>query len=292
MRPGELPGLRRQTVANRKIPGVRDAIAGGFDFFNRTYRGWDVPHKFSHEYAEMEAACLETASLFWASKEMSELAIAATPSLPGFDLTPDVIPCTAGLIWFDSALVTRTGAHHYCAASWHPIATENGDGIVANFYVTAEKVHIVNPGTPDSMGPLFNEFDQIALFGPLEFKDDESRRTSPFGALVSAWLLMGQAGIAESTSREFKLSKGERREGRHDAATVRIVDVARHMKAPTGEHDHADVKYRNRWVVSGHWRNQWYPKTKTHKPKWITPYVKGPEGAPLLTQKETVHAWR
>ena len=40
-------------------------------------------------------------------------------------------------------------------------------------------------------------------------------------------------------------------------------------------------EYRHRWLVSGHFRNQWYRSEQTHKVIWIAPYVKGPDDAPL-----------
>jgi hypothetical protein len=49
--------------------------------------------------------------------------------------------------------------------------------------------------------------------------------------------------------------------------------------------------YHVRWVVSGHWRNQWYPASEVHRPRWIDGYVKGPPGAPLKVS-ETVHVFR
>lgn len=36
-----------------------------------------------------------------------------------------------------------------------------------------------------------------------------------------------------------------------------------------------------RFVVSGHWRKQWYPSLQQHRQIWIAPYVKGPDGAPF-----------
>jgi hypothetical protein len=36
-----------------------------------------------------------------------------------------------------------------------------------------------------------------------------------------------------------------------------------------------------RFIVRGHWRNQWYPSEGRNKPIWIMPYVKGPDGAPV-----------
>ncbi len=44
-----------------------------------------------------------------------------------------------------------------------------------------------------------------------------------------------------------------------------------------------DRTYRHRWIVSGHWRSQPYGEgMKLRRPVYIAPYVKGPEGAPLL----------
>ena len=41
-----------------------------------------------------------------------------------------------------------------------------------------------------------------------------------------------------------------------------------------------------RWIVRGHWRKQWYPKDGAHKPLFIEPHIKGPDGAPLKPPKE------
>lgn len=47
---------------------------------------------------------------------------------------------------------------------------------------------------------------------------------------------------------------------------------------PTGS-----IEWQRRWVVRGHWRRQYYPKTKTHGWKYIYEHVKGPEDKPLIT---------
>lgn len=44
-------------------------------------------------------------------------------------------------------------------------------------------------------------------------------------------------------------------------------------------------------LCKGHWRQQACgPNHADRRPKWIAPYVKGPEGAPL--KKDRVHVWR
>jgi hypothetical protein len=47
--------------------------------------------------------------------------------------------------------------------------------------------------------------------------------------------------------------------------------------------------YRHRWVVRMHKVRQWYPSEGIHKIIWRGPYIKGPDGAPLL-DGDKVHA--
>ena len=44
-------------------------------------------------------------------------------------------------------------------------------------------------------------------------------------------------------------------------------------------------KYTKKWIVRGHWRNQYYAKERLNKPKWIDPYWKGIE-ADEMVEKE------
>lgn len=57
---------------------------------------------------------------------------------------------------------------------------------------------------------------------------------------------------------------------------LRAVDYEREDK-PEGE----GRDWSTRWIVRGHWRKQWYSSEQRHKPKWIEPYIKGPEGLPV-----------
>jgi hypothetical protein len=42
--------------------------------------------------------------------------------------------------------------------------------------------------------------------------------------------------------------------------------------------------WTHRWVVRGHWRNQWYPTLHDHRQVFIAPYVKGPADRPLIVK--------
>lgn len=73
-----------------------------------------------------------------------------------------------------------------------------------------------------------------------------------------------------------------------DPREVLVVKLRRPRHEPTGsEHD---VNWTHRWIVGGHWRNQWMPSLNRHRQTWISPYVKGPDDAPLIVKRK-VYEW-
>lgn len=75
---------------------------------------------------------------------------------------------------------------------------------------------------------------------------------------------------------------------------VRVITLRRSRENLPAhvEHDSEEGEwYTYRFWVRGHWRNQWYPSQGRHAPKWIEPFVKGPEHAPLV-QHDHVYEWR
>jgi hypothetical protein len=48
-------------------------------------------------------------------------------------------------------------------------------------------------------------------------------------------------------------------------------------------------EYSCQWIVSGHWRRQFYPSTGEHKPIYIAPHPKGPTDKPLRAPRPTVY---
>jgi hypothetical protein len=64
-----------------------------------------------------------------------------------------------------------------------------------------------------------------------------------------------------------------------------VVFTLRRAKNPKYEGEERDVQWSHRWIVQGHWRNQFYPSEKVHRQIGIAPFVKGPEGAPLIFKR-------
>lgn len=112
------------------------------------------------------------------------------------------------------------------------------------------------------------------------------RRAALERTILATWLLMGQTLVRSEPLTAPRPAR--RRMARLDPLldpTVRYIDLRRARTEPP---DHAPERptgtreYRHRWVVRGHWRNQYYPSRNDHRPIWIDPHLAGPEDKPLL----------
>jgi hypothetical protein len=106
--------------------------------------------------------------------------------------------------------------------------------------------------------------------------------------LQSLFRLMQQTIVIHD--REMPTRPTRRRAAKADfpGKKVVVVRLRRPNAAPRGE-EVGKPQWSHRWLVSGHWRNQWYPSLGMHRQIWISPFVKGPEDKPL--QLRTVHAY-
>lgn len=77
------------------------------------------------------------------------------------------------------------------------------------------------------------------------------------------------------------------------AEAIKVVTLRRAETAASGSQiNPADgaIEWSCQWIVRGHWRQQFYPSTGEHRPKWILPHVKGPEDRPLKSPTTTIFA--
>jgi hypothetical protein len=71
---------------------------------------------------------------------------------------------------------------------------------------------------------------------------------------------------------------------------VRTVHLRRLAEGPTKLSPTDGVDWSCRWVVSAHWRQQYYPSTGDHRPVLVLPYMKGPQDRPLKPPRATLYA--
>jgi len=57
--------------------------------------------------------------------------------------------------------------------------------------------------------------------------------------------------------------------------------IIRPLEPRDKQFQYEESPYTCRWIVSGHFRRQFYPSTNSHKLIFISPYIKGPDDAPM-----------
>jgi hypothetical protein len=106
----------------------------------------------------------------------------------------------------------------------------------------------------------------------------------PVRVIHSLWMLLQQR-IA--IKEHLALNRATRRQWsrEHETApppSIIVVRLRRPSNPDGSESVSTPVDWSHRWMVDGHWRNQFYPSTGDHQPTWIAPFIKGPGDKPLV----------
>lgn len=250
---------------------------------------------------------LEQADLYFVTGSMTSLAVAAAASLPEFRVKEFDIPSRHGFIIFQEPIAVDRNFSgedvHISGASWSVLANpilglslwisfyvDNSllwDGLLEQGTVNADEARRQKAGQPRYVCTVHAEWS----FGAGGIKGDgegESILNLWGRTLVSTWLLMQQplADVSE-TQLQRPFRRRLERAG-HKARPVRVIELRRSHCGGGGE---SGREYHHKWIVRGHWRQQWYPARQVHRPVWIAPHIKGPEDAPLLGG-DKVHLWK
>ena len=294
IRPQDLPEVRAEIVRLRTDIGTEGIAHFQPDSTISTRLGISKT-----DLIEMETANTKEADLFYVSRDMTDLATAAAISLPQFALDSQDFPTEQGLIYFDGGIAANWGEHPVTiyAVSWRVL---EDFGAAIAYYTDVESFRSSMPyqdfidailcsrgASRDGIWPIdivraiasfISEHDE--RYGETEgiAQNGVARKVWP---VVRAALLLMQQPLADPSSVEpdRAVRKRLRRAG-HEPAAVRVIELRR--PKTTGGTGDSDREYHHQWIVRGHWRNHWHPKREVHRPVWIAPHIKGPEGAPLI----------
>lgn len=257
-----------------------------------------------------QIAAAETArlagDLYFVGADMVELAQHAVKTLPDFKLEPEDLPSKSGFIVFEKPIgtvkpegIAPGGPPEYsiAAASWGHFTAPSQvkdakPGLWISWYSDRRALKRPDAGWPtryvfdhECVTPFAVDHTEFFDVGTGEMLE---RVPALPDVLRATWLLMQQP-IARTTDVEtYRAARRRLERAGHEPATVRVIQLRR-AEHPGGA-GASDREYHHQWIVRGHWRQQWYPSREVHRPVWIAPHVKGPEGAPLLGG-EKVHAW-
>jgi hypothetical protein len=245
----------------------------------------------------------EGAPYFW-SEPMCVLLEAAAPSFAGWRLRETDFPSFAGFCLFARRLTLDpwvgdagpvalfAGDHDMAAFTWSPFTNERTGEVVVTFVVYDQEPGFVLPTPVTTIGwELGRTLDEAVLYAVARDKPTNRRRLEEkLRYVATALALLGQTITATRHAPVDRAARrrAERAGWEHDPI-VRVVELRRRVSESVAR-DAEPVEWSCRWVVRGHWRQQWCPLAQEHRPIWITSYVKGPEDKPLKTPRATVFA--
>lgn len=277
-------------LAPSRLPKARDALV-------RTW-GDSAPKASApsgRELGGLLASSLGQAQMDWLSSEFTTLAGAAATNLDidEHPLTEESLPSPHGLlVWADmvASMPGRVpGYADVIAVSW----TRCGEGVILVPYARVEQVI---PTLDKDLQDLRRAAGWLVPVGlPINVTFGAPSHADPWIAdlvrmVASSWYLMAQPGVADvSHALVDKSLKGAYRRARRPPPVVRIVDLRRRQRAAGGATGRT-WSLSVRFMVSGHWRH--YAPERDLRPRYITPYLKGPDGAPLKTPTPVVRVLR
>lgn len=287
----------------RDLPRLRDQVLRSLD--DRTSPVNALAGREGRPGLEILAMHLSQADFYWVKADMAALAVAAGEQLleTAWDIT--VRPSAAGLVFFQGGIGMRDSGYGPLpvdAAVWGSIAERCHVWLMVDRRRLAKAAEGLSGAAaramPDVGGALKRTPPLVPVTALWRSVGEPTRRgeTDPLMfTLNAAWLLMQQPTLLDRTRERPDRSQRQAyaRTGR-SIPEVSVIDLRRAYVPQDRDPDAGGDgrTFRNRWIVSGHWRNQaWGPDHSQRRRQWIPSHVKGPDGAPLLVT-EKVNVWR
>lgn len=231
--------------------------------------------------------------LVWVSSPMVELVAQAAKTLAPYDWSAEVMPWGRAIVVGQSEFIRSKHelvpeGQRVNALQWSDFLGPSRCIVVA--WVHTEGFHRMGPvplaisnieaGKPVGSGRVENPYREHDM----EFPHHDFAKM-----LCALWLLVRQRiALRERVQPERAIRRRLAREGIPEPGISVIRLRQPESSAAVGEA--TEVEWSRRWIVGGHWRNQYHPSDGSHVPTWIAPYVKGPEDKPLVVN-EIIKAW-
>jgi hypothetical protein len=286
-KPGHARGLPEYRNALVAADPLWEAMSAMGTF---TAKGRDFEHAW---HIRQETA---DARLWWVGEEACELLTHAAPTMPVVTLTRELVPDETGFVCFERPLIGKDADHRDVEVrvdflSWFGSTVQIGGGVDCLSILAWQQLDEVCvplgradwPYGADSDSDLPVEMSSTALESIIE-----DRRV-----LAAMWQLSSQPSITdtEEVAPDRATQRRLARRGQ-PVAPVRVMNLASRQRSPAATGAAGGREYQRRWIVEGHWRQQACgPGWSQHRPVWIAPHVKGPEGKPLVAT-ESVKVWK
>lgn len=260
------------------------------------------------DLAELLREVLPDADTIYVSPEMNAVARRAAETIPRHELKPSDPPSEHGFLIWDGAIpshlnfpdatipirgmiwTTETfsnrGVWDYRDGADISGPTDEAeddrppDRIISGIEITLIPIMLVDgrliPGPTHS-------WMQGEDFTSTSEEDPDTSGIELSDMILATWLLMGQtiANVQRAPAERHERKRAHRLGIPPIVTVVRLRHFSEH---PHHDQDSDETPWSHRWLVGGHWRNQWHPSDNDHELIWIDPYVKGPKHLPLLVK--------
>ncbi|MBV9659870.1 MAG: hypothetical protein JO337_01795 [Acidimicrobiales bacterium] len=239
-----------------------------------------------------QTAAVKEATTFAVTTDMVTLVEHAAPSMPVETVERSDVPCPNGFVYLEKpfSLISDSGkAIPQRALHW----TVASDEVTVVCYRRrddyAEGEETLNPTDAAMLPRLLVGTEWTWRFGDPSFGGfpggDDSAVPQLAQFLKALWAISAQRLAATETARPDRQTlRRAQRAGMVTAGAVRVVQLRRQEHSASAGPVERAVDWTHRWLVNGHWRNQYLPGCGLHRQQWIDTHVKGPEGLPLVVK--------
>ncbi len=252
---------------------------------------------------------LRDGTTYTVSDDIVDFLDMARRNIPPYPLHASDLPSKTGFVWFEHPIVMHDDSPEHkpivvAGLSWIT-ATDKVDrhGLLLVTWTLPldERDHAHNEFLADLAGSRHDVAVAAGLLPPrglwsmtsgLWAFDHDHKPTETFRLLSTFLRFIGEPWVTDAYGQPSRPARRRATRERVDS----LVRVIRLRRRPTGdaapqngsEPPLPKREWAHRWMVGlpdGRWRNQWYPSLGLHRPKWIAPYPKGPDGKPWLDKE-------
>lgn len=123
------------------------------------------------------------------------------------------------------------------------------------------------------------DFEQHAAEG--RYEEGEWRKHEICWIYCAFYLMSQRLAVTVEHRVDRHARRRAEKAGRECPEFIRVVTLRRMEEARKSVPGGAPVDWNWQWEVRGHWRNQFYPATQTHKAVFVEAYMKGPDDKPI-----------
>ncbi len=246
-------------------------------------------------------AILKCAAPYYWAPEICKLIEATSDSIPAYSLRQEDLPTPYGFCWFPEGMTLPGPAQPDDHVTRMPFVIWanrfDGGGL---HIILGQSVNYRPSGLPGTIAVWdFGQTIDDVIEGIPKMKENgpdgitpemmTARTIKQLRIVAAALAFMNQRILKTTPERPARTTRKRAARIWESEPIIRVVHLRR--VAQSGQpSDGRDVEWSCQWVVSGHWREQFYPSTKEHRPLWILPYIKGPEDKPLKVSAQRVFA--